>query len=157
MRTAQDWLDSYGESHQNPTNKLIHWVCVPAIVFTVFGLLMSIPFPFAAKSLFFNWAAVVFIFAMLFYLRLSFSLFIGFAIVGSLMMLGNFFVLQHFSMNGGNLALFSVAVFVVAWIGQFIGHKIEGAKPSFFEDVQYLMIGPMWLLSFIYQKLGIKY
>ena len=50
----------------------------------------------------------------------------------------------------------SLAIFIVAWIGQFIGHKIEGKKPSFFEDLQFLLIGPAWLLSFIYNKLGIK-
>ena len=51
----------------------------------------------------------------------------------------------------------SLMIFIVAWIGQFIGHKIEGKKPSFFQDLQFLLIGPAWLLSFIYDKLGIKY
>ena len=46
---------------------------------------------------------------------------------------------------------------MLAWIGQFIGHKIEGEKPSFFEDLQFLLIGPAWLLGAIYQKLGIRY
>ena len=50
-----------------------------------------------------------------------------------------------------------MAIFVLAWIGQFIGHKIEGEKPSFFEDLQFLLIGPDWLLGAIYQKLGIRY
>jgi uncharacterized membrane protein YGL010W len=47
--------------------------------------------------------------------------------------------------------------FVLAWIGQFIGHKIEGKKPSFFKDVAFLLIGPAWLMSFIYKKLGQRY
>ena len=55
------------------------------------------------------------------------------------------------------LWIFSVIIFVIAWIGQFIGHKIEGKKPSFIEDLQFLLIGPAWLLSFIYKKIGIKY
>jgi uncharacterized membrane protein YGL010W len=50
-----------------------------------------------------------------------------------------------------------LALFIVAWIFQFIGHKIEGKKPSFFKDLQFLLIGPAWLLSFIYQKVGIRY
>ena len=49
----------------------------------------------------------------------------------------------------------SMLIFIFAWIGQFIGHKIEGQKPSFFEDIQFLLIGPAWLLSFIYKKLGV--
>lgn len=38
------------------------------------------------------------------------------------------------------------AIFVVAWIAQFYGHHVEGKKPSFFADLQFLMIGPLWLL-----------
>ncbi|HNC31482.1 MAG TPA: DUF962 domain-containing protein, partial [Cyclobacteriaceae bacterium] len=33
----------YGESHQNPTNKTIHWICVPLIFFSIVGLIASIP------------------------------------------------------------------------------------------------------------------
>ena len=51
----------------------------------------------------------------------------------------------------------SLAIFVIAWVGQFIGHKIEGKKPSFFEDLQFLMIGPLWLLGHLYRKFGIRY
>ena len=50
----------------------------------------------------------------------------------------------------------SLIIFTLAWIGQFIGHKIEGQKPSFFEDFKFLLIGPAWLLSFIYKKLGVS-
>jgi uncharacterized membrane protein YGL010W len=57
----------------------------------------------------------------------------------------------------GMLAYISLAVFVVAWIVQFYGHKIEGKKPSFLKDVQFLMIGPAWLMHFIYKKIGIGY
>ena len=52
--------------------------------------------------------------------------------------------------------IFAVA-FVLAWLGQFIGHLIEGKKPSFFKDLMFLLIGPAWLMSFVYKKLGQKY
>ena len=42
-------------------------------------------------------------------------------------------------------------VFVLAWIGQFIGHLIEGKRPSFFKDLQFLLIGPAWLMAFVYR------
>jgi uncharacterized membrane protein YGL010W len=48
-------------------------------------------------------------------------------------------------------------VFAVAWIGQFVGHGIEGRKPSFLEDVKFLLIGPAWLLGDLYRRLGIAY
>lgn len=157
MKTTQEWLDAYAVSHQNPTNKLIHWVCIPLIMFSLFGLLMAIPFPVVDKNLLFNFGSIVLIFALLFYLRLSFTLFLGFVIIGGAMVLGNYALYEALSFNAGYLALISVAIFVIAWIGQFVGHKIEGEKPSFFEDLQFLLIGPAWLLHFIYKKVGLPY
>ncbi|MEJ1960555.1 MAG: Mpo1-like protein [Gammaproteobacteria bacterium] len=51
----------------------------------------------------------------------------------------------------------SLAIFVTAWIGQFIGHALEGKQPSFFKDVQFLLIGPLWLVAALYRRLGIHY
>ncbi len=155
-KTIHWFLDKYGESHQNATNKLIHWVCVPAIMFSLFGLLYSIPF-FTERSLFFNWAAVLLLAALGYYLRLSLPMFVGFIVVGGAMLWGNNAIFEMTGRNAGQMALVSLGIFVVAWIGQFIGHKIEGKKPSFLEDVQFLLIGPAWLLHFIYKKVGIGY
>lgn len=152
-----DWfLEKYGESHQNPTNKIIHWFCVPAIMFSLFGLLYAIPFPME-RTLFANWAAVLFAVALIYYMRLSIPMFIGFLPIGVAMVLGIDAIYNAVGADAGTLALISLGIFVVAWIVQFIGHKIEGAKPSFLEDVQFLLIGPAWLLHFIYKKVGIKY
>ena len=149
-----DWfLEKYAESHQNATNKLIHWVCVPLIMFSLLGLLYAIPFP-TEKSLLINWSAVFVALALVYYLTMSVQMFVGFVFIAGGMVVGNHFLAQSV---GGNLAYVSLGIFVVAWIGQFIGHKIEGKKPSFFEDIQFLLIGPAWILHFIYKKIGIKY
>ena len=68
-------------------------------------------------------------------------------------------VLCHLIEKSGIMPLWLLCVilFVLAWLGQFYGHKIEGKKPSFLKDIQFLMIGPAWLMSFIYQKLGVKF
>jgi len=155
MKTMQQWLDAYGESHQNATNKLVHWVCVPAIMFSLLGLLYCIPPIFAERSLLINWAAVAVILTLLFYLRLSFNIFLGFIFIGGLMLSGNHALAQTVGIGG--LLSSSLTMFVVAWVGQFLGHQIEGAKPSFLEDIQFLLIGPAWLLHFIYKKVGIHY
>lgn len=156
MRLIDKFLAQYGESHQNVTNKLIHWLCVPAIIFSLAGMLFSIPFPFAEKSLLANWTSVVFLLAILYYVRLSIPLAFGFVIVAFLVLWGNNAL---FLFLGSSLYLFyaSIGIFVIAWIGQFIGHEIEGKKPSFLTDVKFLLIGPAWLLHFIYKKLGISY
>ncbi len=154
-RNVQQWLDTYGESHQNPINKVIHWLMVPAIFFTIIGLLWNIPLPEFLKGIKgVNWPSLILIPVLLFYARLSISLMLG-------MMLFSLFCfwltqqLEAFILIP--LWQFSLCLFIIAWVFQFIGHKIEGKKPSFFQDVQFLLIGPAWLLSFIYKKLGISY
>jgi len=155
-KTIDLLLNKYGESHQNATNKSIHWICVPAIMFSLFGLLYAIPF-LTERSLFTNWAAVLLLGALVYYLRLSTTMFLGFVLIGGLMVWGVDQIYQAVGGDAGQLALVSLAIFVAAWIGQFIGHKIEGKKPSFLEDVQFLLIGPAWLLHFVYKKLGVGY
>ncbi|MEE2750107.1 MAG: Mpo1-like protein [Myxococcota bacterium] len=160
MRTADEWFDAYGESHQNPTNKAIHLVCVPVILFTTVGLFWSIPrlgmdsvLPGQAAP-YLNWGSLLVLGSLIFYARLSSALALGMAVVSAIV-IGGLLVIESVS----SMPLWQVCtiVFVIAWVGQFIGHKIEGKKPSFFEDLQFLMIGPIWLLGFIYRKLGIAY
>ena len=160
MRTADEWFEAYGESHQNPTNKAIHWVCVPVILFTTVGLFWSIPrlgmdqvLPGSAAP-YLNWGSLLVLGSLLFYARLSYVLALGMAVVSAVVVGGVLAIDANASMP---LWQVCTIVFVIAWIGQFIGHKIEGKKPSFFEDIQFLMIGPIWLLGFIYRKLGIAY
>jgi uncharacterized membrane protein YGL010W len=152
-----DWLlNKYGESHQNATNKLIHWVCVPTIVFSLFGLLYAIPFPFAERSLLINWATFLYVITLLYYFRMSMTMFLGMAAVCGAMVVG-VNAIYHNVGDAVTLAKISFGIFAMAWVGQFIGHKIEGKKPSFLEDIQFLLVGPAWLLHFIYKKAGIRY
>ena len=159
MSKIDPLLSEYGESHQNHTNKMIHWICVPLIFFSVVGLVWSIPSD-ALKSLvgidspYLNWATVALIVLFVYYLRLSVSLAFGMLIFASLCLILANFLESSLSIP---LWLTSIIIFVVAWIGQFYGHKVEGKKPSFFKDLQFLLIGPAWLMHFIYQKVGISY
>ena len=152
MKKIDFWLDKYAESHQNSTNKLIHWFCVPIITFTLLGLLSFIKFSFLRYNI--NFSYILFLFALLFYIRLSLSLTIGMGVFagGSILIINK--ISHIFTFN--ELITYYIIAFIVAWIGQFIGHKIEGKKPSFVEDVKFLLIGPAWLLSFVYKKLNIK-
>ncbi len=156
MSTIQSLLNEYGESHQNQTNKIIHWVCVPLIMFSLMGLLYAIPFPLE-RSLFLNWAAVFLGLALIYYLILSISMFFGFALIAYLLLIGNHSLFNGLGADLSTFLTVSLSLFVAAWIGQFIGHKIEGEKPSFLNDLKFLLIGPAWLLHFIYKKLGIPY
>ncbi len=150
MRSVDSWLDEYGESHRNPTNKAIHWVCVPLIVWTVTALIWSIPSPVAGL----NWAVVLAAAAMGWYVALSPRLSIGIGLFLAGCLLLNAWLEAAFATP---LWLIAVIVFIAAWIGQFIGHHIEGKKPSFFKDLQFLLVGPAWLMGFVYRKAGWSY
>ncbi|MBV7537257.1 DUF962 domain-containing protein [Duganella sp. sic0402] len=141
-RAIDALLAKYSESHLNPTNELIHFVCVPVIMFTLLGLLWSlhplVAFAFAAGS-------------MWYYLRLSKPFAVGMFMMAAVMLS----ILAALPQT--SILPLSVTIFVLAWIGQFIGHKIEGKKPSFFEDLRFLLIGPLFVLSFLYRRLHLAY
>lgn len=154
-RSIHQWFAEYGESHQNATNKLIHWICVPTIYFCVVGLLYSIPTPaFLPWPLTHVWAKLALILVGLFYMRTSLPIMLG-MVLWSLLCL---FLCRWIELHAPwPLWAVCVVLFAAAWIGQFYGHHIEGKKPSFLKDLQFLMIGPAWLMGFIYRRLGINY
>ena len=140
-RKVDELFARYGESHRNPANKAIHWVCVPLITWSVIALLWSWT-PIAAYALI---AACVAFYALLSPVIAVGMLGVSAALVYPLMLLGD------------HALVTAIVVFVAAWAGQFVGHRIEGRKPSFFDDIKFLLIGPAWLLGHVYRRLGIAY
>ena len=159
MRKIDQLLSEYGESHQNSTNKTIHWICVPLIFLSVVGLIASIPSSLVQSVLgennpYANWAAIALILVLIYYVSLSIPLSVGMMLFGALCLFIVNFIAQA---NVAPLWVVSLFIFFVAWVGQFYGHKVEGKKPSFLKDVQFLLIGPAWLMHFIYKRVGIPY
>lgn len=152
MRTIHQWLSEYGESHQDKTNKLIHWVCVPAIFFSITGLLYAVKLPWSVQGIPVNLAMLAMIGLTLYYLSLSKTIWMGMLLFGCICLIG-----AAWLETSGPLPLWAscLIIFGVAWVGQFYGHHVEGKKPSFLKDLQFLLIGPAWLMSFIYKKLGL--
>lgn len=141
-RTIDVLLARYAESHRDPTNEIIHCVCIPAIVFSLLGLLWAIH-PVVALLM----AAG----ALAYYVRLSLPFAIGMAALAAV-------VLGLLSAMPREMVLpASIGVFVVAWVGQFVGHYIEGRKPSFLEDLRFLLIGPLFVLGLLYRRLHVAY
>ena len=140
-RRIDQLLARYGESHTHPTNELIHYIAIPLIVFSLIGLLHSIH-P--------NLSLIVIGASVMFYARLSNNFMIAMTISAVAM-------LYVAGLMGSALLPISIGIFVISWIIQLIGHKIEGKKPSFFEDLQYLLVGPLFVLSKLFLKLGIKW
>jgi uncharacterized membrane protein YGL010W len=141
MRKIDELFGRYDASHRNATNKAIHWICVPLIVWSVLAVLWAWT-PLAAYALI--------ALAIAYYVSISLPIALGMLVLSAAMVITLMAIQSH-------LAIAAASVFVAAWIGQFIGHKIEGKKPSFFEDLTFLMIGPAWLLGFVYRRFGIPY
>ena len=156
MAALSSLLAEYGESHQNPTNKLVHWVCVPLIMFSLLGLLWSVPVPTAIHNLspWLNWGTLVMALALAYYVRLSGRLALGMVLVWMAMAAA-----LRVVAGAAALPLWAICliIFALAWVGQFWGHKVEGKKPSFLKDLQFLLIGPLWLLHSVYRRLGWRY
>jgi len=141
-RKVDRLLAHYGESHRHPTNEAIHMIAIPAIMLSLVGLLFAIH----------PWVAYAFVGASLvYYATLRSPAFLA------TMALGTLAVLALVHAMGGLVLPLSAAIFVVAWIFQFIGHRIEGRKPSFFEDIQYLWVGPLFVLSRVFERFGLRW
>ncbi len=155
-RPIDVWFAHYSGDHQNTANQWIHVLCVPAILWSVVALLWCIPSPgtwfgpgfWAGAAMFASWA---------FYYRASRPL--GFGMLAIFVLMGWLTRWLNGTVGTQSLLYLAIAVFVVAWIGQFIGHSklFEGKRPSFLTDLRYLLIGPVWVLSKLYRKLGWSY
>ena len=133
MRKIDLLLEEYGESHQNQTNKLIHWFCVPAIFFSVVGLVFSIPSGLLVEPLSFlgnfaNWATVALIMILIYYVSLSVPLSMGMLFFSALCLaLANFLSIIF----PGKLWIISLGIFVLAWIIQFSVIRLKAKSRHF--------------------------
>lgn len=157
MRKIDLLFAEYSESHRNETNKLIHWICVPLIFWSILGFISLIPAPHIFV-VYFGFISIISIIGILsvtaYYATLSWKI----AAVMLLVMLFFEWIISTVNLNFGRDSwIIYAAVFVLAWIGQFYGHKIEGKKPSFLKDLQFLLVGPAWLLHFLMKNAGIRY
>jgi len=151
MKTLQQWFDEYEVSHQHPTNKAVHFICVPAIYFSIIGLLMSIPADIIRRisplqePLIDNWAVVALFFVLFFYSRLSLLMAIKISFFSAICISVNYVIGFQYPLWKSSLV-----IFLLAWTGQFYGHQLEGKKPSFLKDIQFLLIGPAWVIEHLF-------
>lgn len=146
MSKLQSLLSEYGESHQNRTNVIIHKVFVPLIMLSVIGILFAVPTPSFMEKLNLNWALVAVALTLLYYARLSMKYFLF-----MIPILGIMYWIVAASADNLNILIASVVVFIISWAFQFIGHKIEGKKPSFLKDLLFLLIGPLWVAKSLFR------
>lgn len=159
-RELTAWLDEYALSHQHPQNVFLHKICVPTITITLLAMLWSLPIiPKNIRNLLsVNQVGLVnpsliLVPILAFYWNLSPPMAMAMAILFILI------VLMLIIMEKSHVRIFRLAliVFILAWIGQFVGHEIEGKKPAFFKDLQFLLIGPLWTLAHVFRFFNLDY
>ena len=153
MRQIEFLLNEYGESHKNRANILIHAIAVPAIYFVTLALVWSIPTPTFLDHFAITWAHILVIPTLYYYFRLSGPIGAAMTLLSVLSLYG-IVLLESLDIS---VWQFSLALFVVMWILQFVGHNIEGKKPSFLKDLQFLLVGPAWWWVHWLKRLNINY
>ncbi|WP_231374014.1 Mpo1 family 2-hydroxy fatty acid dioxygenase [Aureivirga marina] len=125
-------LDAYAESHQNAKNKKIHFVCVPIIFWSIVGFFYAIPNQLLISSfgnLFLvNWATIALLFVLIYYISLSIRLSFG-MLIFSFFCLISFYLIELYVPV--SILKITIITFVIAWIGQFYGHQLEGKNHHF--------------------------
>ena len=149
MKSINAWLSEYGESHQNPMNKRVHFICVPLIFFSIVGLLYNIKLTYAFE-IEITLAHLMLVGVAIYYFFLSVPIAIGMILYSAFCLMLCYIIEE----STKHLFIVSILLFVLAWIAQFYGHNIEGKKPSFLKDMQFLLIGPAWIMSFLLKKTG---
>ena len=133
-------LESYEKNHQNPVNEVIHMIAIPLIMFSILGVT-------AAFDIFLEYILVGIV--LFYYLKLSKTAAL-LMLVWLLSYLGLVALLKPYIFE------ISLLLFVLGWILQFLGHFIEGKRPSFFEDLRFFLIGPLFVVQKLISKFGIK-
>jgi uncharacterized membrane protein YGL010W len=134
-KALDQWLTEYSLSHRHPVNRALHTVCVPIILFALLALLWSVEIA-GVRS-----AYLVMIAVAPFYVRLGTR-----AVVTLAAQLAVCVLILAVWPTTVPLRPVALGLFILAWIGQFIGHAIEGRRPKFFQDLTFLLIGPLWVV-----------
>lgn len=146
MKTLKELLDGYATYHQNPTNIVIHIICVPLIFWSTLGFIWILPAP-EFLSLFPRlWVKLCIILGLFFYWRLSQIVAVWMLSLSIGCLISFYFLHQYFVYS---MSYLFATTFVLAWIGLLVGYKIEGKKPAFMQNMLFLLVGPIWVLKYM--------
>ncbi len=152
-------INQYDIFHQKPVNRIFNYICIPVIMFSVLGFIWSLPFPqlkfLGVYNGYLNWASFVIAFSIYYYMRLS-------PIMSYILLLFVFAITFGITQlqavdKGYLLPQVCIFLFVTANVIQFVGYRIEGKKPTFSDEFKFILTAPLWLLSLVMKKFGIKY
>jgi uncharacterized membrane protein YGL010W len=153
MSETEDWLSRYGKSHAELASPLAYWIAVPLVVLGTVGLLWTLPVPdeFYDISPLVNWGSLFLMAATVYYFIISVPLAIG--MLPFILGIGSIQVWLEASQYS---PLRIAAGFLIAGIiGLLVGRRHGRTAALVLQDLQLMMIGPAWLLSVLYRRMGI--
>jgi uncharacterized membrane protein YGL010W len=155
MSNADPWLKRYERDHTHAVNRALHWMCIPVFVASVVGLLWSVPVPGVLRdaSPVLNWGTFFLMAAVVYYFILSITLAVG--LLPFVMCVA--VAVAWLDTLSPPLWLVSATAFALAGAGLLAGHAFEDKRVSLFSDLNFLMIGPLWIIASIYERLKIPY
>ena len=151
MKSAVEQLSTYKSVHLNPKNIKTHFVGVPAIIWAlmVWLNLIELPYSFGQSGINLTIAMPIFFGILIYYFILHTKL-----AIGQVIFFIPTFYFAYYVSQMDNAGLIALVVFVVAWIFQFVGHHFEKAKPAFVDDLNQLLIGPLFMMAEVFFMLG---
>jgi len=152
LKSCQENLTQYAAYHRDRRNIATHFVGIPLIVFSMILALATMSVSLGTVTL--TAAALVSIGLVGYYLVLDRVLGVAMAIAMFLLCAGASEVSARLS-TGATLGL-ALFLFVFGWLLQFLGHKYEGMKPAFYDDVRQLLIGPLFVCAEGFFLLGAR-
>ncbi len=149
------WLQHYEDTHQDLTYPMVYWAAVPMVVLGTVGILWNLPIPdqFFEISPLLNWGTAFLMATAVYYFIISVSL-----AIGMLPFLLGIAGVQNWLTNSDYSPLrVSIGLLVAGIIGLWMGHRNQGSLRPVLRDLQLMMIGPAWLLSVLYRRIGIPF
>jgi len=155
MTDTDDWLQRYETNHRDLRSLWVYWAAVPTLIVGTVGLLWNLPTPieFYEISPLLNWGSAFLMVAAVYYFIISLSLAIGLLPF----VLGIAFIQMWLQQSDYSPTRVSASLLAAGAIGLWLGHRNKRGFAPFFEDLQTIMIGPAWLLSVFYKRVGIPF
>lgn len=156
------YFDKFAAAHQNPANKLIYTTFIPLLIFSLLGIMWTIPFPYikflGQYNQYFNWSSFLLAFMVLYY-YFKFSPMLSYFVM--LILFGFYYIITQLlawqKAGGPDFGLLSLGIYFISFIALFIGYQIEGKKLSWEYRMKNILIAPIFLLHLVLKRFKIRY
>ena len=137
MQSVEALFADYASYHQTAGNKTFHRLGIPMIMLSLIGMLTQVPL-FDAATVRVDLAMILIAASSAYYFVIEWRLAMAMIAIS----------IAFYFIGAAIPFWINVALFVLGWIFQFIGHRVyEHKNPAFFRNFVHLLVGPLWILN----------